>query len=95
MGGDREAEEEAGKLNGSAAFNLSPCLGFCCFFNLTSRKRKYDLCVVSSSMFGIMRCVANCTVDACNLLQRLRARSACLNRGRNKKRKKNEQTNEK
>lgn len=70
--------EEAGKLNGSAAFNLSPCLGFCCFFNLMSRKRKYDLCVVSSSIFGIMRCSANCTVDACNLLQRARASALCL-----------------
>lgn len=38
-------------------------------FILMSRKRKYDLCVVSSSIFAIMRCVANCTVDTCKSTQ--------------------------
>lgn len=38
-------------------------------FNLVTRKRKYDLCVVSSGIFAIMRRVLNCTIDACKSAQ--------------------------
>lgn len=45
-------------------------------FNLMSRNRKYDLCVVSSGISAIMRCVASCTVDACKSAQASASASA-------------------
>lgn len=54
---------------------------FSFFFKSHQSEKKISFPCCFIQYFCITRCVANCTVDACNLVRRAHTSSACLNKG--------------